>query len=165
MAALRECLWDPAAEVREAAAASLRKLAPDDGALPAAANRDPDDEVRLAAKPDPALIRRLVPWVVPNWRLRLVGQLPDPGPLADEVEADTRGQHAEDRLRAAAWLARHQPERRAEMVALLTAALECWDPLARAEAARLLRGLGGAKAALARHAERDPARAVRRAAR
>lgn len=186
-AALLAALYDPNSATRQAAATSLGKWGEDEvvrTALAGAARSDPDLNVRAAAAAGlvraPASLRagaakelaRQAAWLSPGGRAELLRLIHDldaesAGALVPVVEADLRDQLAEDRLRAAYWLARLAPERLAEARALLLNALLVWDEDARRQAAVLLGELGDREALpeLERAAAQDAWRGVRTAAR
>ncbi len=140
---LHECLFDPSAAVRAAAA---HALAGDDAMRPLL--RDGDPAVRLeaalgllktSARDEAAAeLLALAPHASPAARLQIAEALPDQAAaLTPLLEADTRGAGVGDALRAAAWLVRHAPAKSARALDRLIAGLDESD-----EAARLLATLG-----------------------
>jgi hypothetical protein len=143
-AALRDCLFDPSAEVRANAA---RALAGDFDALrPALRDGDPlvrleagrgllgSDEDRADAVQE---LLRLGRAASPAGRVAVAEAIPEEAAeLVPLLEADMRANH----LPAAAWLVRHAPAKANVALVRLTCGVASVDT--REEAARLLGGLG-----------------------
>lgn len=177
-----ECLFDPAAEVRRAAAGALGELGRTDGLRGALA--EGSAELRMSVCQ--ALVRcgvkdaDLVPVLIelarrasPDERFRLAEMLHQLDPvrareLCPELQADLAGDWTRERVRAAAWLVRMEPQRANAVVPFLVGVVAGWESSDRLEAAQALRDIGPpAKAALPllRRAQRhDDDREVRRAA-